>query len=222
MTFAVMCKAYGGEPSVDLLRSFLNLGRAGDWLTLSSRGGAAVPKVLMKPITHLENWKEMDFRSFMIQGVYGEFNFLPEGGLDENRSSTKSVNKGAPMINAKPISVVHLSNIAKNIVDSHNISSDEGELSLIGLDAPSYLEKGKRLTVAGKRKVAVGSHVEGPHRKAQKVLAQASKVVGDASSPLDIDSDPDVHEFPSAKELKDATDYHWVVAHVTHPSWKQH
>ncbi|GJR37302.1 hypothetical protein Tco_1212986 [Tanacetum coccineum] len=58
MTFTVMCKAYGGEPSVDLLRSFLNLGRAGDWLTLSSRGGADVPKALTKLVTHLENWKE--------------------------------------------------------------------------------------------------------------------------------------------------------------------
>ncbi|GKF22645.1 hypothetical protein Tco_0074967, partial [Tanacetum coccineum] len=28
--------------------------------------------------------------------------------------------------------------------------------------------------------------------------------------------------FPYAKELKDATDFHWVVAHVTHPSWKQY
>ncbi|GKD31253.1 hypothetical protein Tco_1242031 [Tanacetum coccineum] len=109
-------------------------------------------------------------------------------------------------------------------MDSYNISFNEGELSPIGPDAPSYLEKGKRLTVDGKRNVAVGSHVEWPHRKAQKVLAQASKVVGDASSPLDVDSDPDIHGkldpyiFPSTKELKDATDYHWVVAHVTHPS----
>ncbi|GKA62937.1 hypothetical protein Tco_0762456 [Tanacetum coccineum] len=29
-------------------------------------------------------------------------------------------------------------------------------------------------------------------------------------------------EFPSAKELKDTTNCHWVVAHVTPPSWKQH
>ncbi|GKG25493.1 hypothetical protein Tco_0398639, partial [Tanacetum coccineum] len=28
--------------------------------------------------------------------------------------------------------------------------------------------------------------------------------------------------FPSAKELKDSADCHWVVAHVTPPSWKQH
>nr|GEW62290.1 hypothetical protein [Tanacetum cinerariifolium] len=100
-----------------------------------------------------------------------------------------------------------------------------GGLSSIGPDAPSYLEEGKRLTVAGKRKVggkrkiAIGSHGEGLHRKAQKVPAQASKVVGDASSPLDVDSDPDIHEFPSAKELKDTTDCQWVVAHETPPSW---
>ncbi|GKE18400.1 hypothetical protein Tco_1425977 [Tanacetum coccineum] len=54
-TFSVMCKAYGGEPTVDLLRSFLNLGPAGDWLTLSNRGSADLLKALLKPITHLEN-----------------------------------------------------------------------------------------------------------------------------------------------------------------------
>ncbi|GKA97829.1 hypothetical protein Tco_0825723, partial [Tanacetum coccineum] len=55
-TFAMMCKAYGGEPSVDLLRSFLNLGPAGDWLALSNKGGGAdVPKALHNPITHLGN-----------------------------------------------------------------------------------------------------------------------------------------------------------------------
>ncbi|GJV81557.1 hypothetical protein Tco_1517427, partial [Tanacetum coccineum] len=56
----------------------------------------------------------------------------------------------------------------------------------------------------------------------QKVPARASKVVGEASTPLDVDSVSDIHEFSSAKELKDATDFHWVIAHVTPPSWKQH
>ncbi|GJS43334.1 hypothetical protein Tco_0568377 [Tanacetum coccineum] len=55
-----MCKAYGGEPNVELLRAFLNLGPA-----------------------------EMDFRSFKMEVIDGEFNFLPkedignEGGGEE-------------------------------------------------------------------------------------------------------------------------------------------
>nr|GEX80965.1 aspartyl protease family protein At5g10770-like [Tanacetum cinerariifolium] len=128
--------------------------------------------------------QEMEFRSFMVQGVDGEFNFLPVGGLDENESSTKSVNNEAQMINAKPISDVHHLDINENIMDSRNTSFEKGGLSLIGPDAPSYLEVGKRSKVAGKRKVVV--------------------------------------EFPSAKELKDATDFHWVIAHVTPPFWKQY
>nr|GEU55337.1 hypothetical protein [Tanacetum cinerariifolium] len=273
----MMCKANGGEPSLDLLRSFLNLGRAGDWLTLSNRGGADVPKALTRPVTHFKNWKgsffyienkvipssfpelllednkfdkkyfkdkipllpqmdplydqistypcsvqtfpdpilylaglktswkyspkkpviyhrgrEMDFRSFMVQEINGELNFLPDG------------------------------DIVENIMGSRNTSVGEGRLSLIGPDAPSYLEMGKRSKVARKRKVAVGSYREDPYRKAQKVSAQASKVAGDASSPIDVDSDPDIHEFLSSKELKDQTDCHWVVAHVTLLSWKQY
>ncbi|GJR76239.1 hypothetical protein Tco_0088604 [Tanacetum coccineum] len=154
-----------------------------------------------------ELFTKMDFRSFMIQGVDDEFNFLPMRGLDENQSFTKSVNNEA------------------------TYSFNEGCRSMIGPNAPSYLEEGKRSTVVRKRKVVVGSLREGPHRKARKVFAQASKVAGDASSPLDVNSDPDIHgkldpstvrKFPFAKELKDATDCHWVVAHVTPLSWKQY
>ncbi|GKG35133.1 hypothetical protein Tco_0440287, partial [Tanacetum coccineum] len=51
---------------------------------------------------------------------------------------------------------------------SWTLTSNEGELSPIGPDAPSHLEEGKRSTLAGKRKVVVGSHGEGPHQKARK------------------------------------------------------
>ncbi|GJS46231.1 hypothetical protein Tco_0596352 [Tanacetum coccineum] len=103
----------------------------------------------------------------------------------------------ALVINAEPISVMHPSNIAKNIMDSRNTSSEEGGLSLIGHDAPSYLEVCTKLKVAEKRKVDVGSHGEDPYRKAPK-------------------------KFPSAKELKDTNDCLWVISHVTPPSWKQY
>ncbi|GKC27236.1 hypothetical protein Tco_1034530, partial [Tanacetum coccineum] len=73
---------------------------------------------------------------------------------------------------------------------SRNTSFEEGGLSPISPDVPSYLEVGKRSKVAGKRKVAIGSHEEDPQRKAQKVTAQESKVAGDAYTPLDVDSDP--------------------------------
>ncbi|GKC66430.1 hypothetical protein Tco_1099028, partial [Tanacetum coccineum] len=57
-----------------------------------------------------------------------------------------------------------------------------------------------------------------------KKVCKSSKatVAGDASDPLDVGSDPDIHEFSSAKELKDFADCHWVVTHVTPPSWKQY
>nr|GEV22230.1 hypothetical protein [Tanacetum cinerariifolium] len=110
----------------------------------------------------------MDFRSFMIQGIDSEFNFLPEGGLDENQGSlsAKSVNNETPMINVKAISAVHPLNVSKNIVNSYNTSPEDDELSLVGPFASPKAE------------------------------------------------------FPSARKLKDVTDCHWVVAHVSPPSWK--
>ncbi|GJY36870.1 hypothetical protein Tco_0422248 [Tanacetum coccineum] len=130
------------------------------------------------------NYFKIDFKSFMIQGVDGEFNFLSEGGFYDNQGSmsAKSVNNKTPIIDAEPISIVLPLNVADNIIDSSNTSSDN-ELPQV-----------------------------------RKAHVQASKVVGDASTPLDVDSDPDIHEFPSTRELKDATDYHWVIAHVTPPS----
>nr|GEY89525.1 hypothetical protein [Tanacetum cinerariifolium] len=72
--------------------------------------------------------------SFMIQRIDGEFNFLLEGGLDENQGSlsAKSVNNETPMIDVKPISTVHPLNVSKNIVNSYNTSPEEDELSPVG------------------------------------------------------------------------------------------
>ncbi|GKE02336.1 hypothetical protein Tco_1390319 [Tanacetum coccineum] len=91
-TFAVMCKAYGGEPTVDLLRSFLNLGPAGDWLTISNRGSVDVPKALLKPITLLENWKGSFFfiENKIIPSEY------PELLLGENKDK-KSFKDKVPL-----------------------------------------------------------------------------------------------------------------------------
>ncbi|GJS06349.1 hypothetical protein Tco_0363145 [Tanacetum coccineum] len=190
-TFEPEREAYGGEPSVDLLRPFLNLGRTGDWLIFSNKGGVDVPKALIKPVTYLEYWKEMDFSSIMIQGVDGEFNFLPEGGFDDNQGSfsAKSMNKKTPIINAEPISVVLPANVADNIIDSNNTPSDD-ELSLVHPPPTSSLPEARRAPV------------------------QASKVASDTLTPLDVDSDPDIHG--KFKPL------YGVVAHVTPPSWKQH
>nr|GEX26539.1 hypothetical protein [Tanacetum cinerariifolium] len=44
----------------------------------------------------------------------------------------------------------------------------------------------------------------------KKVPVRVSKLAGEASTSLDVDNDSDIHEFPSAKELKEATDCHWV------------
>ncbi|GJY18811.1 hypothetical protein Tco_0390302 [Tanacetum coccineum] len=136
-------------------------------------------------------YEEMDFRSFMLEGVDGELNFLPAEG------------------------------VRGSVTDSYDPSYGEDEQTLVGPSLPLYPGASKKLKIVGKRKVSSGVSGKALPLKVQKVSARASKVAGEASTPLDVDSDPDIHEFPSAKELRDATDCHWVVAHVTHPSWKQ-
>ncbi|GKE85903.1 hypothetical protein Tco_1559645, partial [Tanacetum coccineum] len=92
-TFSVMCKAYGGEPTVDLLRSFLNLGPAGDWSTLSNRGSTDVPKALLKPITHLGNWKD---NFFFIENKLIPSNY-PELLFSANKLDRKSFKDKVPL-----------------------------------------------------------------------------------------------------------------------------
>ncbi|GKD71357.1 hypothetical protein Tco_1325447 [Tanacetum coccineum] len=109
-----------------------------------------------------------------------------------------------------------------NVADSDDPSYGEDEQTLIGPSLSPHPEASKKFKILGKRKVASGVPGKALPPMVQKVIAQASKVAGEASTPLDVDSDFDIHEFPSAKELKDVTDCHRVVAHVTPPSWKQH
>ncbi|GKD36402.1 hypothetical protein Tco_1251911 [Tanacetum coccineum] len=150
-------------------------------------------------------------------------NFLPAEVASEGRNSpsAKSVNN-SPIIEATPLSSVYPSNLVENVADSDDHSYGEDEQTLIGPSLSPHPEASKKFKILGKRKVAFDAPERALPPKVQKVHARASKVVGEASTPLDVDSDSDIHEFPSAKELKDATDCHWVVAHVTPPSWKQH
>nr|GEU79771.1 retrovirus-related Pol polyprotein from transposon TNT 1-94 [Tanacetum cinerariifolium] len=91
----------------------------------------------------------MDFKSFIVGGIDGEFHFKPEGGFADETQMTYPLEE----------------------------------------------------TSLGRRR--------------------ASKVACDAFDTLDVDSDLDIHEFLSAKELKDFTDCHFVVAYVNPPLWKQ-
>ncbi|GJU44618.1 hypothetical protein Tco_1201884 [Tanacetum coccineum] len=175
-----------------------------------------------KPVIY-HRGQEMDFRSFMLGGVDGELNFLPAEGASkgQNSPSVKFVNNNAPVIDATPLSSVYPSNVVENVVVSDDPSYGEDEQTLIGPSLSPHPEASKKFKILGKRKVAFSVPGKALPLKVQKVPARASKVAGEASTTLDVDSDSDIHEFPSAKELKDVTDYHWVVAHVTPPSWKQ-
>ncbi|GJY57482.1 hypothetical protein Tco_0456597 [Tanacetum coccineum] len=245
-----MCRAYGGEPTVNLLRSFLNLGRAGDWLTLSNRGSADVPIALVKLITHLVNWKdsflyvesriipsdypelllesnkfdkkifwgqglknswkhspkepviyyqgqEMDFRSFMMQEIDGEFKFLPEGCIDDNQGSpsSKSINNEALIINAKPVTSLHPSNFFEDVADSNDSFARDNENPLLGTSLPPLLEACKKLKSLGKRKLPSGLGIL-------------------------FRSDADIHDMLLLSFR--IANCHWVVAHVSPPFWNEH
>ncbi|GKF76314.1 hypothetical protein Tco_0225758 [Tanacetum coccineum] len=97
-----------------------------------------------------------------------------------------------------------------------------GRMSYLQLVLLHLLKWARSRRLRGKRNLLLMLLERVVKKRARNVPAQASKVASDASTPFDVDSDPDIHVFPSARELKDVTDCYWVVAHVTPPSWKQY
>nr|GEV45476.1 hypothetical protein [Tanacetum cinerariifolium] len=74
---------------------------------------------------------------------------------------------------------------------------------------------------AGKRKQVGDSYMKNPKQKHWRVPPQVNTAVGNAFDPLDVDSDPEFHEFPAAKELKEYSYCHYVVKHITPLSWNK-
>ncbi|GJT28208.1 hypothetical protein Tco_0908483 [Tanacetum coccineum] len=100
----------------------------------------------------------MDFKSFMMQEINGEFKFLSEGCIDDNQGSpsSKSVNNEAPVIGAKPLTSVHPSDFVENVVDSDDASVGDNENPSLGTSLPPLLEPGKKRRSLGKRKLPSG------------------------------------------------------------------
>ncbi|GKD30990.1 hypothetical protein Tco_1241768 [Tanacetum coccineum] len=150
----------------------------------------------------------MDFRSFMMEGIDGEFRFQPEGGVGDGKGSSpsiKSINNEALVIDVKPLNFAPPSQFAKNIMDSNNAPLEKNVA-----DEARNRKLGKPSKAKWKRNQVAESSRRETHQKARKVPPQANKAFGDPSDPLNVDSDPDFQEFPSAKELKDFSDCHWV------------
>ncbi|GKF81630.1 hypothetical protein Tco_0240232 [Tanacetum coccineum] len=131
----------------------------------------------------------MDFRSFMMEGIDGEFHFEPEGNISDGEGSsppTRSVNNEIPVIDVDPLNSAPPSKVVENIGDSDDASLEK--------DVADEDDKVRKLSKAtGKRKQIAESSGKETRHKLQKVPPQESKVDGDASYPLDVDSDPDIH-----------------------------
>nr|GEZ43427.1 hypothetical protein [Tanacetum cinerariifolium] len=175
-------------------------------------------EILLEPTSN-KLMVEIDFRNFMMEGVDGESKFLLEEG---NSPSTKSVNNEAPVIHAEPITAIHPLRLIEDISNSVDVPFDQAHMVDVDHFNPHNLKVGTSSKAARKRKRVYKSASEEPRPKAQKVQPQASKSPGVASEPLDVDNDPDIHEFPATKELKEAIECHFVVSHVTPPSWKKY
>ncbi|GJX59222.1 hypothetical protein Tco_0290612 [Tanacetum coccineum] len=120
-TFAIMCKAYGGKPMVELFRGFFNLYPGGQWLTFAKRLEKDVPNVLPKVITRIEDWKgrffyvqdsivpKMPFRNFMYVEDDEDLSFLPceLSPRFGTISPSALINNEPPLLEAEPFDMAN-------------------------------------------------------------------------------------------------------------------
>nr|GEW47838.1 hypothetical protein [Tanacetum cinerariifolium] len=134
----------------------------------------------------------------MMEGIDGEFHFEPEGGIgdgDGSSSSTRFVNNETLVIDVDPLNSDPPFKVVENIKDSDDASLEK--------DVADGAQKVHKSSKATDKRNNLGKETR---HKLQKVPPKSSKVAGDASDPLDVDSDHDIH----------------VAAYLTPPSWKQH
>ncbi|GKB60219.1 hypothetical protein Tco_0916405 [Tanacetum coccineum] len=126
----------------------------------------------------------MDFRSFMMQEIDGEFNFLPKGCIDDNQGSpsSKYVNNKAPVIDANPLTSLHPLNFVKDVVDSDDASAEDNENPLLDIVDSDDASAGDN------ENPLLGTSMP-------PLPESVSKVAGEASDPLDVDSDADIHAY---------------------------
>ncbi|GKC58509.1 hypothetical protein Tco_1086107 [Tanacetum coccineum] len=128
---------------------------------------------------------EMDFKSFMVEGVNGEFHFLSAGGVnDEGCSpSTKSINNEALVIDVEPLTSVHPLEFDENIGDSDDAPSEKDEITFIDrsiVDKAQNQKVGASLKANGKRKqITESSGKESRTRKLISTLLKAREVKKD-------------------------------------------
>nr|GEV57143.1 hypothetical protein [Tanacetum cinerariifolium] len=152
-----------------------------------------------------------------VKWVDGEFHFEPEGGIGNGEGSspsTRSVNNETPVIDVDPLNSTPPSKVAENIGDSDDSSLEK--------DVANEAEKlCKSLKATSKRKQIAESSGKETHHNFEKCLLKRVKLMVMLLIPL-MWIVILTFMFPSAKELKDFVDCHWVVAHMTPLSWKQH
>ncbi|GJX80636.1 hypothetical protein Tco_0328785 [Tanacetum coccineum] len=144
---------------------------------------------------------EMDFKSFMVEGVNGEFHFLSAGGVnDEGCSpSTKSINNEALVIDVEPLTSVHPLEFDENIGDSDDAPSEKDEITFIDrsiVDKAQNQKVGASLKANGKRKqITESSGKESREVKKHKAYAELERKCNEAL--LDLDKNPLVLDLRS-------------------------
>ncbi|GJU04500.1 hypothetical protein Tco_1120930 [Tanacetum coccineum] len=205
ITFAVMCKSYGGEPTVDLFRGFLNLNPAEDWLTFAKRSKAEAHAILLKPISCLETFpdpiiylvilKSSQKHSLLQPAIFiggKEMSFLPKEPSNEFGigSPSSSINKEDMFVDVEPLASANPNQLIENFVKTEGSSVNKTVMVVPGGSVAERI-KNQRCRKKGIAKAPVKRKL-GTFGSPQRIIHQKSaKAKVESSSYLAIFDDDD-------------------------------
>ncbi|GJW28482.1 hypothetical protein Tco_0045357, partial [Tanacetum coccineum] len=215
-TFAVICKTYGCEPSVDLFQGFFTLFPGSKWLNFSKRPMKHIPNLMPKVITRIE---EMAFRNFHYAKTDKDLTFPPKDPSPEfgTISPSVSINAKLPIVDAEPAYEVNTKQIIENVADSGGSLMHQEKLVIHPGSVAERIKDRKYRTKGGSSKLPVKPRlVQGAF--SSRATRQKTASSNDDSPFLTISDDDE--GLLDVIELQDANACHLKISNITPLAWR--
>ncbi|GJV99807.1 zinc finger, CCHC-type containing protein [Tanacetum coccineum] len=160
-TFVVMCKACGGEPRVELFRSFFNFYPGGQWLTFAKRPKKHVPSLLPKD----NRWDKKSFKYKLPHSIYENPLFQRLEMAFKNFMYAEYDEDMSILPQAEPLDTMNLEQLVEKTADSGG-SPTHGEMLEVGTGSIAERMKSLLASVPLLRKLSLpslGRHLDEIH-----------------------------------------------------------
>ncbi|GJT88347.1 hypothetical protein Tco_1070064 [Tanacetum coccineum] len=249
-TFAVMCKAYGGDPKVEWFRVFFNLYPGGQWLTFAKRpekcpqcltqnhnskkvdsSMCKTPLNLVNVRTFLDHilllaglkpsWEHEAFRNFMYAEDNEDLSFLlREPSYGFGTGPPSTSNNNEPPL--LEAEPLDITNLKQLIENTANSGGSlaREEMPVIGTSSVAGRMKDRKCRTKGSIKPSVKRKLLHADSSSRSTRQKTSPAKVESSAFLTIFNDEE--GLPDVSKLPNATACHLMISNITPPAWRGH